>query len=209
MEFGAVVGQDKAVGICKGLLATGLGGRAVWITGQSGTGKTTLAKILAESFAHPLAIEELTARSLSVSALEDLERSSAMGTVFNPSGRAFIVNEYHGLRAPVIEAFHDVLERVPRHSCWLFTTTNDGAARLFDDSIEEGPFRSRCLPIALARQGLAKPFAAYLEQHDPAGPRTPKYYTNLIQDCHNNLRLALQRLEADAMGSYAEAVEAA
>jgi DNA-binding NtrC family response regulator len=38
-----VVGQDKIVGRIRQLAQRGLAGRAYWITGQSGTGKTTIA----------------------------------------------------------------------------------------------------------------------------------------------------------------------
>ena len=42
--FDAVVGQERAVKVRSRL---SLGGRAFWITGSSGTGKTTLARIIA------------------------------------------------------------------------------------------------------------------------------------------------------------------
>jgi hypothetical protein len=41
-----VVGQDKACAVVRGLMARGLGGRAVWISGASGVGKTTFSRIM-------------------------------------------------------------------------------------------------------------------------------------------------------------------
>jgi DNA polymerase-3 subunit gamma/tau len=207
--WGQVVGQPKAVSRARGLVAAGVGGRAVWITGPSGCGKTTIAKLLAAEIADPLCTEELKARTLTAGDLEQLERESHFYGVGVKTGRAYIVNEAHGLRKATIEAFHDLLERVPGHVVWIFTTTNDGAEKLFEDSLEEGPFLSRCYPIQLARQGLAKTFAEYLATVDPTGPRTAAEYLKLIQDCKNNLRLALQRLEADALAAYVETADAA
>ena len=45
--FAEVLGQDKIVKRLNILAQTSLAGRAYWITGQSGTGKTTIAKIIA------------------------------------------------------------------------------------------------------------------------------------------------------------------
>lgn len=202
-----LVGQDKAVNACRGLLAAGIGGRAVWITGQSGTGKTTIAKILAESIADPLCIEELDAGDLTVSRVKEIERESQYRGLGGNGGRAYVVNESHGLRRDVVRQLLVVLERIPSHVVWLFTTTNDGQAALFEGTEDAHPLLSRCLPLSLARQGLAKPFAAYLESIDPGGPRKPSYYQRLIEDCKNNLRAAISKLEADSLCSYAEAAE--
>ena len=45
--FDEVLGQDKAIHKIELLLARGWGGRAWWISGASGAGKTTLARIIA------------------------------------------------------------------------------------------------------------------------------------------------------------------
>ena len=64
-SFADVVGQDKVV---KRLLAIrdrgGFGGRAFWLSGQSGTGKTTLAKLIANDVADPYAQWEYVGREL-------------------------------------------------------------------------------------------------------------------------------------------------
>lgn len=69
-----VVGQDKTV---NALLAmkdrAGLAGRAYWISGQSGTGKTTIARLLAAEVADDFFISEIDATDLSASALKQIE----------------------------------------------------------------------------------------------------------------------------------------
>lgn len=207
--FDQVIGQEKAVNVCRGLIAAGLGGRAVWIQGQSGTGKTTLAKILAESIAAPLCIEELDATDLTPARVKEIERESQYRGLGGNGGRAFIVNESHGLRRDTVRQLLVVLERIPGHVVWIFTTTNDGQAALFEGTEDAHPLLSRCLPISLARQGLSKPFAEYLRSVDPAGPGELKRYQRLIEDCKNNLRAALSKLESDYLASYAVAVDAA
>jgi len=56
-----VVGQDKAIGKLRAIGRNGFGGRAIWITGASGTGKTTLARIVAAEVASDWATIEVDA----------------------------------------------------------------------------------------------------------------------------------------------------
>ncbi len=53
-----VVGQDKAIARIAALRRRGLAGRAFWITGQSGTGKTTIARLIAGEISDPSCIIE-------------------------------------------------------------------------------------------------------------------------------------------------------
>ena len=48
-----IVGQDKVIARIEHLRLRGLAGRAYWIAGQSGTGKTTIARLLASENASP------------------------------------------------------------------------------------------------------------------------------------------------------------
>ena len=56
-----VVGQDKVVQRVQTLAQRGLAGRAYWLSGQSGTGKTTIARLIAAEVAGEWDIEELDA----------------------------------------------------------------------------------------------------------------------------------------------------
>ncbi len=58
-----VVGQDKAIARIQALAKRGLAGRAFWIAGASGTGKTTIARILAREVADDWYVEETEARA--------------------------------------------------------------------------------------------------------------------------------------------------
>ena len=117
-------------------------------------------------------------------------------------GRAYIVNEAHGLTKAAIRQLLVLLERIPGHACWIFTTTTDGLA-LFEDAHEDAsPLLSRCTEIRLTNQGLAKVFAervkAVAELEGLDGQPIEKYI-RLAQDCKNNCRKMFQVVEEGGM----------
>src|SRR6516225_3718845 len=71
-----VVGQDKLVARIQSLAKRGLAGRAYWLSGQSGTGKTTIARLLAAEVADDFMVQEVDASTLTLSSLTELERQS-------------------------------------------------------------------------------------------------------------------------------------
>src|SRR6516165_8982988 len=99
-----VVGQDKIVQRIQSLAQRGLAGRAYWISGQSGTGKTTIAKLIAAEVAAPEYVEEVDAASLTIAELQEVERQWSHTCLFggDRQGRAYLINEAHALRKPVI-----------------------------------------------------------------------------------------------------------
>src|SRR6266851_3477047 len=89
-----VIGQDKVIGRIQALAQRGsLSGRAYWLSGQSGTGKTTIARLIAQDIADSFLIQEVDASALTVAQLKDLETESHLKGFGERSGRAFIVNE--------------------------------------------------------------------------------------------------------------------
>ena len=154
-----VVGQDKAIARIKRLAKRGLTGRSYWISGQSGTGKTTIARLIAAEVADADWVEEIDATDLTPARLKETERSMQCRG-FGRGGRAYIVNEAHGLARHTIRQLLVMLERLPAHVVWLFTTTVDGQENLFGEVEDSHPLLSRCIDLPMARRDLAKAFAA-------------------------------------------------
>ncbi len=201
-SFQEVLGQEKAVKTLERLLERSWGGQAFWLSGPSGTGKTTIARIIAETGADELCIREFdSADKLDAAALEDIDREMSMYG-WGKGGRAYIVNEAHGLRAPIVRRLLGLLERIPQHVVWIFTTTADGLALFEDCQTDASPLLSRCTCIRLTSQGLLKVFAAHVQriaQSEGLDGKPLAAYEQLARDCRNNCRAMLQEVASGRM----------
>ncbi len=196
-----VIGQEKAISILRRLSAD-LGGRAYYITGQSGTGKTTLAKIIATEVAGEGGTLEIGGRQLTPDILKSFVDRWPYTTLFGNSSYALIVNESHGMSKPVIEIFLGVLESLPDHVVVIFTTTKDAQTEIFEEKLDASPFMSRCLLIAMTSRGLCPLFAARLKEIagvEGLDGQPIEAYERLLKECRNNFRAASQYVEAGGM----------
>lgn len=194
--LGDIVGQPRAVAQAEKLIARGVGGRSIWISGPSGSGKTTLARILAAQVADDFFTEECVADDLGAERLEGWIRSACL-SAWGRGGRAFIVNEAHGLRANIQRKLDQWLEGgLPAHCVFVATTTNDGQESMFD-GIDGGPLLSRFFRIKLTNQGLAEPAAGLLARvwSEQGGSGEEPDFLKIVREHKSNLRACLQALE--------------
>lgn len=194
-----VVGQPAAVKKLRRFVDSGtVAGRAFWLSGRSGNGKTTLARILADTVAEPDYVEELDAIDLTAGRLREILERHRFRPMFG-AGHAVIVNEAHGIRDA--KRLLGVLEPIRPAVVWIFTTTLGGQLA-FDGMDDAGPLLSRCQPIRLATKGVGSAFAARaleIAQAEGLDGQPLSAYKELVNQCRGNMRAVLQAIEAEEM----------
>ncbi len=204
--WGDLVGQDRAVKTARRLIERpGFQCGAFWIEcagdNCSGTGKTSLAWLIARALADDFFIQPISGSDLTRSALRDIERAAYLTTwAESKPFRALIVDEAHAIPSSCVDALLKFLEALPTHFVVIFTTTRKVDQGLFGDDC--GPFASRCYQIRLTNQGLAEAFAKRaksIAQAEDLDGKPLSTYVRLVQTSKNNLRAVIQRIEAGAM----------
>lgn len=201
-----IVGQPKAVAACQRIIESGAGGNAVFITGPTGMGKTTLARILANSIPNVRINEYKSAVELTASeidAIEQLYRINERGLFSIPT--AIIVNEAHLLNSRQVGTLLGLLEPIPTSVLWVFTTTWAGQSWLEDNAIDAAPLMSRCWsgkPIRLTNQGMAKAAAELVRgiaQAENLDGLPIERYVKLANEHGGNVRGMLQDVQSGCM----------
>lgn len=214
-DFDGVVGQDKAVRLIRGVIDRNggtPGGKAFFLAGPTGMGKTTLARIIAGKLAGARVVEFRSADELTSGEVEDLDRAytlSRRGLFAMPT--AVIVNEAHGLNARQVRTLLGLLEPIPDSFVWIFTTTWAGQSWLEDAQIDASALMGRCVgggPIRLTNQGMAQAAArlvrAIAVEHGLDG-QPEAAYVKLANEHKSSVRAMLQAVEAGVMMKGGEA----
>jgi hypothetical protein len=117
-------------------------------------------------------------------------------------GRAYIINEAHGLWSGMVRKLLGLLERLPSHVVFIFTTTNTGQRKLFDGQIDASPLLSRCIYLELSSDGLAEQFARRCKEiamAEELDGQPLQAYVDLAIECKSNFRAMLQAVESGRM----------
>lgn len=196
-----VVGQGKVVKVLQLMLARDDWDRdALWLEGPSGVGKSSIALALANELgARSCNVHEIDGDKIDKHTRDQLEGMLLYATL-DGGPRVIVVNEAHAMPRQAVQWLLTALERIPKGTFWIFTTTEAFKDELFGEFGK--PLASRCKVLRLSSQGLAQKFAVRAQEiavKEGLGGKVEKQFYRLAQECSNNLRLMLQRIECGEM----------
>lgn len=196
-----VVGQDQLKQQIDTIRRTnGLIGQCFWLQGASGTGKTTIARILADEVQPYYDRNEIDAADLSLDQIREWEEMCRRPPV-GCDGWAFLVNEAHNLRPASIERLLTTLEKpvVVKHSFWVFTTS--------EKLLFGVPFGSRVDAFTMAQdEEVVLSFALRLReiaQQEHLDGQPLDKYVELVRRHNRNFRECLRVIGRGEFKSHA------
>lgn len=186
-----VIGQDAAVAdIRESIIKDGWGGRAWWIVGRSGTGCTTIARLLCQEGADAERIRSISGQGVDTAMAMRVARE-------NPGKEAKVVNRAYIIDCPAwaspetTRLLSSALPALHKSICVVFTMPTEEEKAYFANPALDSELIRSCRRIVLAQDGLEKPFAKRckeIAELEGLEARDLSYYEALALRCHCSMR---------------------
>ena len=149
MKFSEVIGQDHVVKVLKGAIELKNISHAYLFAGQRGTGKTSVARILAKEIGcRPNDLYEIdAASSRGIDEIREL-RQAVRTLPFESPYKVYIIDEVHMLTKEAFNALLKTLEEPPEHVIFILATTEP---HKLPETIT-----SRCQSFIFKKPGIAE-----------------------------------------------------
>ena len=181
----------------------GLGGRAYWLAGPAGGGKTTVARLIASEVAEPWAVSEMDPCEVTTDWLRSVARMEYSGRPIGGKGWVFIVNEAHGLKPSQIRQLLTPTDtgNIPPFVAWVFTTTIVAMRDLFEERLDAHPLLGRCevFDNMVVNVYVAAEYVRGIAQQEGLDGQPLERYVDLARDCEGSIRMMLSRIQRGRM----------
>lgn len=194
-----VIGQESTVSALQTLLARGMHSSAIYLTGPSGTGKTTIGRaLIAEIGVHADDITTIPGADVTADFIRELRGTFQLSTWGESGWKACLVDEAHGMSKQAVQLLLPYLESLPSKRLFVLTSTESLAGDMFGNFTS--PLASRCKVFELSADVSAMAeHAAGIANDENLNGQPLEAYEALLASCQGNLRAALQKIEAGFM----------